>query len=930
MKKYLLILILSFGAIQAQTLQNPTFGNTTTNTLKIKTNTTSATATDVSVQETDGSLNKMTPENLPISQPPHPINYSVLTPTLGAHLIGIDDAIGRIGQTTAGVTNRIYFTGDNTTVNSVVYFASNATGKGSTPSASPTNLVNGDDQKQYFAKDIISIAQPANTISAPGIYSGQLSVMVDSDVAQERYTVEIYKTNNLGVPISSGITGAPVGDLGVTVIAILDSSVLDLSASAITNITVSGTLTEQLTLNTGERVRYHVSAAKVGTAGSNVTFSVYYGSNHSSYYDVPVATTTDGVVNKSTVTGLTTTGALDALNTGKVGGSGVNGQVSFWSGTNTQSGDNAFLWDNTNKKLGLNTSAIDSNVSDFKIGNRVPTDDNNVMAISKDYSAGNAIYNGLNIEIKSTSTVDNDVRANRALKSVSLVDPNGYILSNQGGSGIGVEGVARMQGLGTVKALTGGYFRVLQDTNDPLSILEVAAGVVVPTPGGFSGAPIGTSVGINVNEQNYLSRSTNSINVFLGSPNLGALLPVGLTGRYSIYNMSDEQNYFKYRLGLNITTPTEMLDVVGNAKISDNLGVGTVSTSARVNLSGSITGSTTAYGIFNQPTIQSGVTSIAYYNRTTASTQAASFTVASIIHNSATQGTFGAGSTVTNQYGYIAASSLVGATNNYGFRSQIPSNASANWNIYADGTAPNYFNGNVGVATLPAVSATDKLQVNGNITASTATASNHVVVKSQLDLKSDIASPTFTGDPKAPTATAGDNDTSIATTAFVTGAIATADAGNVKLTGNQSISGVKTFSESTGVAVNAIASASYSAILGQTATTSSAIQATTTSSTGAGVLANIGASGSGFAYIGQNNGTNTFTVNKTGDVTANTVTLANVLKLKAYTVGTLPTGAVGDMAYVTDALAPTYNTTVVGGGAIRVPVFYNGTNWTAH
>lgn len=40
-------------------------------------------------------------------------------------------------------------------------------------------------------------------------------------------------------------------------------------------------------------------------------------------------------------------------------------------------------------------------------------------------------------------------------------------------------------------------------------------------------------------------------------------------------------------------------------------------------------------------------------------------------------------------------------------------------------------------------------------------------------LKADLASPTFTGDPKAPTPTAGDNDTSIATTAFVTGAIAT-------------------------------------------------------------------------------------------------------------------------------------------------------------
>lgn len=37
-----------------------------------------------------------------------------------------------------------------------------------------------------------------------------------------------------------------------------------------------------------------------------------------------------------------------------------------------------------------------------------------------------------------------------------------------------------------------------------------------------------------------------------------------------------------------------------------------------------------------------------------------------------------------------------------------------------------------------------------------------------------VASPVFTGDPQAPTATAGDNDTSIATTAFVTNAVGTA------------------------------------------------------------------------------------------------------------------------------------------------------------
>jgi len=53
------------------------------------------------------------------------------------------------------------------------------------------------------------------------------------------------------------------------------------------------------------------------------------------------------------------------------------------------------------------------------------------------------------------------------------------------------------------------------------------------------------------------------------------------------------------------------------------------------------------------------------------------------------------------------------------------------------------------------------------------------------------------------------------------------------------------------------------------------------------------------------------------------------LRLKGYTVSTLPAGTVGDTAYVTDALAPTFLTTLVGGGAITTKAFYNGTNWVA-
>jgi hypothetical protein len=65
-----------------------------------------------------------------------------------------------------------------------------------------------------------------------------------------------------------------------------------------------------------------------------------------------------------------------------------------------------------------------------------------------------------------------------------------------------------------------------------------------------------------------------------------------------------------------------------------------------------------------------------------------------------------------------------------------------------------------------------------------------------LNAKSPLASPALTGTPTAPTATAGTNTTQIATTEFVTTAVSTKanDSDVVKLSGNQTVEGTKTFS----------------------------------------------------------------------------------------------------------------------------------------
>jgi len=53
-----------------------------------------------------------------------------------------------------------------------------------------------------------------------------------------------------------------------------------------------------------------------------------------------------------------------------------------------------------------------------------------------------------------------------------------------------------------------------------------------------------------------------------------------------------------------------------------------------------------------------------------------------------------------------------------------------------------------------------------------------------------------------------------------------------------------------------------------------------------------------------------------------------VVTLTGYTVATLPTGTLGSTAYVTNALAPTIGSVVVGGGLIKAMVWFNGTSWT--
>ncbi len=177
---------------------------------------------------------------------------------------------------------------------------------------------------------------------------------------------------------------------------------------------------------------------------------------------------------------------------------------------------------------------------------------------------------------------------------------------------------------------------------------------------------------------------------------------------------------------LSFVPSTGVLSVTGLVA-SGNIGLG-ASPLAGSNFynSKNITGATSAYANNTVATIQSDVASIAAGYRTVIGT-ASSVSLNTLYHFVASQGTF-SGST-SAQIGFYSDSNLIGSVANYGFLAantaavtagktaygffsnvNTPTGGGAAWGFYANGTANNYFGGNVAIGrATPTVS----LDVNG-------------------------------------------------------------------------------------------------------------------------------------------------------------------------------------------------------------------------
>ena len=447
-------------------------------------------------------------------------------------------------------------------------------------------------------------------------------------------------------------------------------------------------------------------------------------------------------------------------------GSGVTGRVAYWNGTNSQTGSNNLFWDAANSRLGIGTNAPADSLQ--VVGGNLLIDNNrayrakNSVGSSLDilkYDTSNSLLlgsifaGGQFISYTSTSFRWFQYPSSVLTERMQLTSAGNFILQNGGafsdaGQRLQVYGDAFIKGSGNSSATVG----LTVQNSDGISVFRARnEGRIFLGSSSTSIFPMDkstTSISLSGNGLSFFDTSATSGNTFYftGSDythTSGAAIllnatrlfwPTSGTGTLIMSNISPNINQTGGANGITrglyinptLTAAADWRSIewsnnsgwglygagTANNYIAGALGIGTTSALSfvNVNLARRIGGAATAWSVYNQGTIQSDVTNTAFYFSTEAITQAAAFTVGNIFHYNAQQSAIGLGSTVTNQFGYAVNSTLIGATNNYGFYGNIP-NGTNRWNLYMSGTADNYLAGKLLINTTTV--GTYNLDVNG-------------------------------------------------------------------------------------------------------------------------------------------------------------------------------------------------------------------------
>jgi len=319
-------------------------------------------------------------------------------------------------------------------------------------------------------------------------------------------------------------------------------------------------------------------------------------------------------------------------------------------------------------------------------------------------AAGTGTSVGLNVGSGKTLKIDGTVSSTsgiavsgRATITANTTDPALKVTQTGAGAALYVEDQASDPSPALVVTADG---RVGVGTSSPASLLDayVASGAVVSYT---------RNAGTTISDTANTATQANTYSI--------QHIVYGTGEAYTISNSPSA-----YRIGTSVasdisfqTNSSEKLRLASDGNLAlGGSGTSTVSFYNRRTLSGSA-----SYGNYTQANLSADVSSAyGYRSILTPVSNATPYTVSGVYHYMASGSTNGDNATITSQYGYLAQFNLTNATNNYGFFGDIAA-GSNRWNVFMNGTAQNYFAGNVGIGS-GATAPTNALQVVGTVKAS--------------------------------------------------------------------------------------------------------------------------------------------------------------------------------------------------------------------
>jgi hypothetical protein len=227
----------------------------------------------------------------------------------------------------------------------------------------------------YIASFITDAGDPALLQIPAGNWNFETFLQASSAGGSPSFYIELYKVDSGGTAtlIASNSASPELISLGTSIHAYFSALAVPTTTLALTDrlalryyVTHSG---RTITLHTENNTLCQIiTTFTTGlTALNGLTAQVQNFATGTSGTDFGISSATSTHTFNLPTASATNRGALSSADwtifnnkqnalINPITGTGASGQVAFWNGTNTQTGDNGLFWDNTNKRLGVGTN----------------------------------------------------------------------------------------------------------------------------------------------------------------------------------------------------------------------------------------------------------------------------------------------------------------------------------------------------------------------------------------------------------------------------------------------------------------------------------------------------------------------------------------------------------------------------------------------